>query len=62
MGGGLSFHIPGLETPVEGTWITVDLSTDNETVSEAFYKMHEHVEASKDREPPTVEELVIKFE
>ena len=36
----MSFKIPGLEAPLEGTWITVDQDNANEKTKEAFARTH----------------------
>ena len=54
--GGLSFQIPGLEAPTEGTWVAVDRSSSDEIVETAFEQLYEIV--SQQRSPPALDALV----
>jgi len=47
--GGLSFHIPGLDTPVEGWWMTVPKfdEDEREDVKEAFETIYEALNSNQ---------------
>ncbi|KAK5164503.1 uncharacterized protein LTR77_009709 [Saxophila tyrrhenica] len=49
--GGLSFTIPGLDTPVNGTWISVPESRDlvNDEEAQAFNELYEGILARRQR-------------
>ena len=54
----MSIQVPGVDTPVEGSFITVDQSTEDRKTTEAFNKAYDTVLEAAAMEKPTLEEIV----